>query len=68
MCVFEKMLILGRRSFEISFFTKKFQDQKIDVKFLILGEKVSKNSYFSIEIFQNMLYKLYFEHSQTIGQ
>ena len=53
--LFEKMLILGRRSSEISFFTKKIQDQKIDVKFFILGEKASKNRYFLIEIFQNML-------------
>ena len=60
--LFEKMRILGRRSFESGFITKKFQDQKIDVKFFILGQKMSKNSYFPIKIFQNMRYKLYFEH------
>ena len=38
--LFEKMLILGRRTFESRFFTKKIQAQKIDIKFLILGEKM----------------------------
>ena len=46
--LFEKMRILGRRSFESHFITQKFQDQKIDLKFFILGQKVSK-----IAIFQS---------------
>ena len=37
--LFEKMLILGRRTFQSRFFSKKFQAQKIRVKFSILGVK-----------------------------
>ena len=39
MSLFEKMLILGRRTFESRFFTKKIQAQKINIKIFILGEK-----------------------------
>ena len=37
--LFEKMLILGRRTFQSRFFSKKFQAQKIRVEIFILGVK-----------------------------
>ena len=62
------MLILGRRTFESRFFTKKIQAQKIDIKFLILGEKTLKKCYFWIDFFQILPYKYYFERFLIIVQ
>ena len=56
--LFEKMLILGRRTFQSRFFSKKFQVQKIDIKIFILGAKTYKKRHFWIDFFQKLPYKL----------